>query len=262
MGDEAQRHLIRRQDAFAHQIGHRHLGGGNEELVALALDGEQILLELGQLSGAHQRRPIHHIRHVDLLVAVLGGVRVDHELGDCPLQFRQRAAQHAEPGAGDLRRRLHVQEFRGQIHMIPGREVEVRGVAPPAQLDVGGLVGARRHALVRHVRDGAGELLQLRPRQIEIARQSRQAASQVPHRGDQRRDVLAGGLGGADGAGGGVAFLAQLFRLRLQRPPAPFQRLVSGHVQGEPPRRQALGDAGEIAPQTAGFDHRHALPSR
>ena len=46
------------EDLLAVEVGERHLGGRNEEQVRVPGDLEQVLLELGQLARADQRRPI------------------------------------------------------------------------------------------------------------------------------------------------------------------------------------------------------------
>ena len=56
-----------------------YLGGGDEvEISVLVAGHEEVLGELGQLSGAVERLLIHDVWHVHLLVAVLKRVGVEH----------------------------------------------------------------------------------------------------------------------------------------------------------------------------------------
>ena len=85
---ELQRQLLRRHDLLAHEIGDRHFRRRNEMEVALALDGEQVLLELRQLPGSEQRGGLHEIRHVHFGVAMLARMQVEHELAKRAVQPR------------------------------------------------------------------------------------------------------------------------------------------------------------------------------
>ena len=93
--DVAARHVAVFDDLVAHQVGQRHLGGRDQVEIG-TFEAEQVFPELGQLPGAVQAVGIDHVGHIGLGVAVLDGVRVEHELGQRPVQARQRPAHHGE----------------------------------------------------------------------------------------------------------------------------------------------------------------------
>jgi len=86
VGDELERQGIAGKNLAAHHVGHRNFGGGDQvELAAVtARHHEQVFLELGQLAGAKHAFGIDQVGRVDLGVAVLGRMQIEHEL-------RQRA---------------------------------------------------------------------------------------------------------------------------------------------------------------------------
>ena len=94
------------------QVGDRHFAGGNEVQVA-AFDAELIGGELGQLARAVQGLRVDYVGGIDLGVAVLVDVGVQHELGQGPVQAHQGALHHHEAGAGYLRRGGEVQGAGG-----------------------------------------------------------------------------------------------------------------------------------------------------
>ena len=110
MGDELQRQLLGVEDLPGDDVGQRNLGGRDQVEVgfAVAADLEQVLLELRQLAGALQRRSLDEIG-VGLLVAMLGGMQVDHELRQGAMQAGDRAAHEGEARAGKLGGGLEIQ---------------------------------------------------------------------------------------------------------------------------------------------------------
>jgi len=113
VGDPLARHVIRLDDLVADQVGHRHLGGGDQVVARFAAELEQILLELGQLPGAAQAVGVDHVGHIGLGVAVLAGVGVEHELDQGPVHARQGPGHDGEARAGQPRRRLEVEQADG-----------------------------------------------------------------------------------------------------------------------------------------------------
>jgi hypothetical protein len=122
-----------------------------------------VVAKLRQLRGPEHRLVAHQQRRVDLGVAVLAGVQVEHEVGQRALQPCQRALQHHEARAGQLRRRLevHQPERLADLEMLPGLEVERARAPQLAHLDVGGFVRPHRHVVGRHIGDGGQRLVQL-----------------------------------------------------------------------------------------------------
>ena len=96
VADELERQRLGGDDLVAHDVGHRHFGGRDQvELAAVgARHAEQVFLELRQLAGAEHAVGIDQVGHVDLGVAVLGGVQVEHELGERAMQ-----ARHCRPSS-------------------------------------------------------------------------------------------------------------------------------------------------------------------
>ena len=85
------------------QVRQRHLGGRNEEELPVPDAGlEEVLLELRQLPGARHRLPVDQRRDRELGVAVLGG-EVQEVASEGAFEDRATAAQHREPGPGELR---------------------------------------------------------------------------------------------------------------------------------------------------------------
>ena len=79
--------LVALQDLVAIQVGHRHLGGGDEPEI-LDRVVVQVVAELGQVAGAHQGLAPDHVGRQDFGIAVAAGVQVQHEADERPLQPR------------------------------------------------------------------------------------------------------------------------------------------------------------------------------
>ena len=163
------------EDGFAHEVGERHFGGGDEaETFApqlahdvciaggqqLAFDRpELIVFELRQLPRAEHHVIAHQQRRIDFGVAVLAGVEIEHELPDRALEPRQALLQHHEARAGQFRRRLEIHEAErvAEIVMRLRRERVVAHRAEDVALHIAVLVDALGHVVQRQVRD-RGEL--------------------------------------------------------------------------------------------------------
>ncbi len=132
------------------EVGERHLGGGDEEL--LGVHGEEVVGELGQLVGAEERGAVGHERRRDLLVAVFGGVEVEHPLAERAVQPRQRAAEDGEAWAGELGRALEIHQAKrlADLEVLAGA-LDVPRVAVRVQDEVRALVGAVRDVGVKDV---------------------------------------------------------------------------------------------------------------
>ena len=110
-GAVAEGQLLAVEDLVGVVVGDRHLGGGDEEALVAPRGLEEVLLELGELAGARQRRADDEVGREQLGVPALG-VHVDHEGHQRPLQPRQRAPVEDEARAGDLGRALEVEHPR------------------------------------------------------------------------------------------------------------------------------------------------------
>ena len=134
---------------------------------------------------------------------------VEHELGERPVQPDHRALHHHEARAGEPAGRLEVEAGlrRRDLEVLERRRGEVARVAPAADLDVGGLVGAVGDVVHRQVRDRQQQLAQ---RGVGLRRLGLEPGDLVLLVGDERAQPLelrlvAARLGGADLAARGVA---------------------------------------------------------
>lgn len=150
MGGEAQWQLFGGEDPFAHQVGERDLGGGDEIAPRLARDREEIGLELGQLAGALHDLGKHEKRGVDLEVAMLAGMQVEHELSERTMKPGELAAQHGETSAREPGRGLGIEPAFAcaKLDVIAHRKGKGVRFAKAAKLAVVLLVAAQRDALV------------------------------------------------------------------------------------------------------------------
>ncbi len=146
------------------QIGHRNLGGGNQEVLPLSFQSKQILGEFGELTGSPERIGIHDERRDDLAVAVLAAVEVEHEPDERHLQSCSGAGENGESGPGDLRRPLEVENAE-RFAELPVRlrfEGHLRSISPDPLHPVGALVRSGGNARMGNVRNdqlGLTELL-------------------------------------------------------------------------------------------------------
>ena len=84
------------------------------------------------MSGTEGAVGIHQVRDVDLGIAMLPGMGVEHELDQGTVQPRQRPLHDHEAGARDAGRCFKIKQAAGlpQIDMVPGCEVKLSGIAP------------------------------------------------------------------------------------------------------------------------------------
>jgi hypothetical protein len=213
---ELDRQLLGRQDLLAHGVGQRDLAGRDQVLLGLRVIGaasqhpEHVLLELGQLAGAFEHLAVDDVGRVALGVAVLGGLHVQHELRQRPVQPRHRAAQEGEARAAQLGTGVEVQpQRRTQVDVVARRKSKDGARrAPAAHLDVAAFVGTQRHAVVRQVGQPISIAVSSACRP-PAARRRPSTVGDAGHLGHRRAGVLALALGLAD-------LLAQCVAPRLQ----------------------------------------------
>ena len=118
------------EDLPAVHVRERDLGGRHHVQIPVAGDLEEVRLELRQVAGSGQRCAVHHERRLDLGVAMVGRVQVQHEVDQRACEPRTCADQHREPGARDLRAALEVDdaERRAKVPMRLRVESKLRGV--------------------------------------------------------------------------------------------------------------------------------------
>lgn len=184
-------------DRVAHGVRQRNLRRRDQVLrdrvlAAALLDAEHVVRELRQLARAVQDLGIDDVRRVRLAVAVLQRVRVDHELRERAVQACNRAAQHREACAGELRAGFEIEtERRADVDVILHREVELARRAPAAHLDVVGFVFADRHAFVRDVRHAQHQVGQARLDLAELGLRRLHLVADAADFGHHGRRVLA-----------------------------------------------------------------------
>src|ERR1041385_457984 len=121
------------------QVGHRHLGGGNEEEI-IPRDLVLVFLELGELPGAGERVAVDEERRRHLEVAVLAGMEIEHETGEPAHQPRPQAGEEREAGARDLGAPYEIEnpERLPELPVRPRREIEARRLTAGADDAIGG----------------------------------------------------------------------------------------------------------------------------
>src|SRR5258708_16215621 len=154
MAYEFQGQGFERDDLVAHEVGHRVLRRGYQIEVAVP-DLEQIALELGEA-----RHPVcavagNQVRNIDLDIAMLAGMDVEHELRDRAMQPGDLTAHHYEPAAGDLRARCEVQpmEAFAYVDVVLGGKIELAELAPAPPPPLAPPSTPNRNPIVRHVCD-------------------------------------------------------------------------------------------------------------
>ena len=161
---------------------------------------------------------VDDVRRVALGVAVLLRLHVEHELGERPMQPRDRAAQEREARARELDAGLEVEaERRADVDVVARRELELARRAPAPHLDVGVLVGADRNARVGQVRQRHQLVVELGLDRREALGRAIELGADGGDVGHRRAGVGALALELADLARQGVAPRLQLLGARLQR---------------------------------------------
>ncbi len=196
------------------QVGHRHLGGRDQEVI-VALELEQVLLELRQLPGADQRRAVDHEGRQHLGVAMVRGVQVEHEGDQSPLEPRRGSPVDGETRPGDLGGALEIEDAQRRSEVPVGLGLEGK---PPRLADlpldpVRGLVPSARHRLVRQVGEAKLDRGERRLELPQPALEPVDARLELAHRRHLRAGVAAFGLDGSDRLGGLVAPALELLDL-------------------------------------------------
>src|SRR5207247_7859804 len=131
---------------------------------------EQIRLELRQVPRTDERRRVDKKWRLDLAVAVIARVEIEHEVDQRALEPCAGAAQHRETRAGHARRPLEVDDAkrRAQIPVRLRLEIKRPRLAMLSDLGVVPRGLADRDRGVRKVRQHQQRLLQLMLDRIEL----------------------------------------------------------------------------------------------
>ena len=262
MAGEAQRQLLGIEDPLPCHVGHRDFRGGDHVEVG-AFDPELVVGKLRELPGPAQYLGSDEIGDVDLPVAVLAGMHVEHELDQRAVQPCEPPVQGDEPAPGELRRQLEVDAAEGdtQVGVVLRLEVETRRLADPAFLAVVVFAPAFRHAGVGEVGDLQGDALQLRLKLRQPALRGFQRVAEPGHLRKQRLDVLAAGLRPPDRLRAGVTLVLQLLGALLNFLALVFEPGDTGGVELEPPGRQPGRRRFEITPEKCRIEHVDVFPA-
>ncbi len=124
-----------------------------------------------------------HEGWVNLGVAVLFDVQVQHPGDEGPLESGPHPFEHVEAGAGELHPPLEVNDVQGRAQVPVGQrlKVELFGLAPGAHHHVFALVAAHGHALVGHVGHLEHGLVQLLFHLAHLVVQLFDALADLPH---------------------------------------------------------------------------------
>ena len=242
-------------------VGERHLGGGDEEVVGVR-GVEHVRFELGELAGAGHGDPVHQERRQDLLVAVLPGLKVQHETDQRPLQQRALAPVEGKARAGDLGAPGEVEDPQrlADLPVILRSEAERRRLAPVPQNRVVGLGLAHGNPRVREIRDiqhGIAEpALGLAQRPVQRV-EFRADGADLFHQG---RGVAAGLLEPADLARELVLLLLQPLPTSEGLPALPVRGQERLPVDVRPSRRHARPHPLRVLTQDPDVNHPSSLP--
>src|SRR5438874_9069052 len=89
-------------------VRHRHLGRGNEVIVAIS-ELEKVLLEFRELTGTAQRISVDDVRRDDFAIAARG-VLLEKKIDERAIQSRPRPGDERETRARDFRRPIEVED--------------------------------------------------------------------------------------------------------------------------------------------------------
>ncbi len=123
VGDVAAREVLSAEDLVLVDVRERHLGGGDQVETLAGL--ELILLELRESRSAYKRTRVRKEGREDLRVAMLAGVRVEHQLDERPLEGGPEADVHHETRGGHLHRAFEVHDAEALAEHPVGERLEV-----------------------------------------------------------------------------------------------------------------------------------------
>ena len=121
---------------------------------------EKIGSKFRQVPGAVHGFGIHQIRGKNFGVPMLARVKIEHEVGECPLELGTQVPVHRKARAGELRCAFQIENAKvgPQIPMWLRSEIKFRRRAPAPHFHIFLRAVADRHAGVRQI-GHAGENL-------------------------------------------------------------------------------------------------------
>ena len=244
------------EDLVPHDVRHRHLRGGNEEVVG-PRHAEEILLELRELPGAEERRAVRHERGKHFEVSVLPSMDVEHEVDERPLQQRPRPLREAKPPAGDLDRPVEVEDVqrRAEVDVVLDREREDPRGPPRPHDGVVLLPRAVRNRGIRHVREDEEKLLHLPLDRREFRFRLLEPRRKRLHPLHEFRRVLLLPPEPADLPGSGVALRPHPLHFEEPFPARLVQRNEAVEGEGGPALPQRFFNDRDVFPDEFQVEH-------
>ncbi|MNL08200.1 hypothetical protein D3C87_1289080 [compost metagenome] len=208
-GQVLRQHLLG-DDLVAVDVGQRHLGRRDQVVLGVG-EVEELIGELRQVAVRQEGFLVGHEGRQDLGVAVVAGVKVEHEADERPLELSTGAAHHHEARTRQLGGPLEVEHAQGLTDFPVGLGLvrELRGRSPAANLDVlvlGEPFGNRR---VHQVGDLVHQGLTLGLVLGHLGFEALDLGSDLAGSREQLGDVLAFLLEARDGLADRVPLLAQ-----------------------------------------------------
>ena len=165
MCNQALRQLLCIEDSFSRQVRQRNFRRRNQIKRCFAFCLEEVFFELWQLTGSRQRIRLHEVGNVRFFIAVFARVHVQHKLDERPMQPGQRTPHHYKPRSGNAACRVEIEhaESRAQVHVVFWIKIERRNISPAPNFLILRFVVARRHIIVKQVRQAKFYCLQCLP---------------------------------------------------------------------------------------------------
>ncbi|OQA65278.1 MAG: hypothetical protein BWY37_01840 [Firmicutes bacterium ADurb.Bin262] len=237
-----------------------HLRGGNQKIVVVG-DLESVFLKFGKLSGPRHRSPVDHKRR-EYFGITAAGVRVQEKVDDRALELGAQADIKMKPCSGYLRGGFRVQNTEAGPDFPVGfrLEPERRRRTEAADLQVGGIVRAKRHAALRNVREIEHYQALLLFERSEFGVVEFDLFFEPVHPRHYRGDVSPVLFKDGYLAAGGVLLLLQGVRRPEQLPPAHVdgQQFVHRGVHVFAARPHRRFDPRRVFPDDFDIQHNHS----
>ena len=109
VGGQGLRKLVVLEYDVTENVGDGHLGG-RDHVEIIEVGVIHLAFLVGKLAGTEARCGIDHHRRLDLFVSV-GGVDIEEEIDECPLELGSLALVDGESGSGNLHSEVEVDDI-------------------------------------------------------------------------------------------------------------------------------------------------------
>src|SRR5262245_50316610 len=136
------------------EIGDRHLGGWDEEVVFIP-EPKQILLEFRELPSSDHGRSVNHERRENFPIAMPSGVEIEHIIDQCPFKPGTRSCKDGKTCSGNLRGSIKIQDAKclTNVPVRLGSSYRLRCSSAGAHFYVARWISPDRHGGVREIGD-------------------------------------------------------------------------------------------------------------